>query len=379
VKLIHLIDRIYLCSDAALDTNEDRVVISKDNGYQMHEVIEKLSAGLLIKFGTTVDEVIDKTPILFFETLLKISKSRQRSIYIYADRSALPTIMGIWFKILFKAPNILICKKIYNTNIHRYNLLYKSYLSKRTTNFSLKSNFEHMKLEEGLSKNYSIGESIRKSFILKHIDSLNVEILLYMFLAKGKFKEQLKTSIKRLYRKHIDQIMIEYKMYFLIYSSNKSFCDRLGLNSTLCDFDNELHLDETNRFIEFFTSKRLYKKDEITKASAFDSDFRFEKMTDYDVETLYLYKEAIGSYYNSDQSNNFIADDSYILSFIKALSDEFTDDLLEQMIKTEAEFDNPSGVFYNIKMETVNNLLCQKILRAYKENTLQDLDGLSII
>jgi hypothetical protein len=376
--LIHIIDRVYLCSDVTIDTNEDRVVISKDNGYQMHEVIEKTTSGLLIKFGTSIDEVIDN-PISFFESLLEISKSRGRSVYIYADRTSLPTIIGLWFKILFKKPDNLICKKIYNTNIHRYNLLYKSYLAKRTANFSLKSDFEYRKLEEGLNKNYSISETIRKAFILKHAKKLNVEILLYMFLSTGKFKQELKESIKTLYRKHIDQIMIEYKMYFLVYSSNKSFCERLELENPTCDFDHEDQFDEKNRFVEFFMSKRLYSKNEITRASASNSDFRFEKITDYDIETLALFREALGTYYNTDQSVNFISDDSYAFDFIQILSADFTDELLHQLIETESQFDNPSGVFYSIKMETVNNLLCQKILKAHKENTLETLNGLSIL
>ena len=344
----------------------------------MHEVIEKIASGLLIKFGTSVDEVINN-PIEFFETLLNISKSRNRSIYIYADKTSLPTIMGIWFRLIFKKPDQSICKKIYNTNIHRYNLLYKSYLAKRTANFSLKGVFEHKRLEDGLNKTYAINEVSRKAFILKHVKSINVEILLYMFLAHDKFKNELKSAIKKLYRKHLDQIMIEYKMYFLIYSSNKNFCKRLGMEFPICDFDTDESFDANNRFVEFFTSKRLYSKDNITRASASDSDFRFDHMSDYDIETLSIFREALGTYYNVDQSVNFIADDSYAFNFIKILSGEFTDDLLTLLLETEAQFDNPSGVFYSIKMETVNNLLCQKILKAYKENRLHELNGLSII
>lgn len=368
-----------MCSDTTLDTNEDRVVISKDNGYQMHDVIEKISSGLLIKFGTSVDDVLDKTPIVFFESLIEISRSRGRPIYIYADKTSLSIMMGIWFNILFKKPNRDLCKKIYDTNIHRYNLLYKSYLVKRTANFSLNQSFNQKKFEDGLNKKYAVSESIRKAFILKYAESLNIEILLYMFLATGKFKKELKKSIKRLYRKHLDQIMIEYKMYFLIYSSNKSFCKRLEMEMTSYDFDREQNFDVTNRFVEFFTSRRLYSKNDITRASASNSDFKFEKMNDYDIETLFLFREALGTYYNSDQSVNFIADDSYAFNFIKILTHDFTDTLLNELIETEAKFDNPSGLFYSVKMETVNNLLCQKILKAYKENGLHELNGLSII
>ncbi len=377
--MFHLIDRVYLCSDTALDTNEDRVVISKDNGYQMHDVIEKLSSGLLIKYGTSVSEVITESPISFFQELLSISQNRNRPLYIYADKSSLPFIMGLWFRIMFKKPDIELCKKIFNSNIYRYNLLYKSYIAKRTANYNVKPSFNELKLLEGISSEYKISENIRKRFVLDNAKYIGIEYLLYMYLASGKLKNELKKSIKTLYKKHLDQILIEYKMYFLIYSSSNTFCKRLDISNSACDFDQQTLPEQDNRFVEFFTSNRLYSKKEITRASANNTDFKFEKMTDYDLETLSLFQEAIGTYYNNDQSTNFIADDSYITNFIQCVIGEFNDKTLDAMIKTEMDFDNPSGVFYNVKMETVNNLLVQKILRAYKSNELELLNGLSII
>lgn len=344
----------------------------------MHEVIEKLSAGILYKSGNAVDDVIEN-PIKFFSELLEFSRSRNRPLYIYADRAALPAIMGMWFQILFINPDVDLCKKIYDSNIQRFNLLHKSYIAKRTVNFSYKSEFEHSKLKEFLDKKISVNKNIRRQFILNNIEYIGLEYILYMWLYKGKFKEELKKSIERILRKHLDEIMIEAKMWFMVYSSNASFSKKLGLSNPLTDFDNCNITETDNRFVDFFTTSRLYSKKNITRASSSNTDFKFKEMTEYDKETLLHFIEAIGTYYNTDQSSNFISDDSYIFNFLDCVSGNFTDEMLEKMIKTESEFDNPSGIFYSIKMETVNNLLVQKILRSYKNKTLDEISGLALL
>lgn len=382
--MFHLIDRVYLAPDFMIDVHKDRIVISKENGYLMHEVIMKLSDGILFKSGKTVEEVMGENYIAFFREVMEFSRNRNRSIYIYADKYSLPKIQAIWFKLMFEHIDYDTCFKIYNANIFKFNLLHKSTIysnsgPKYQTKFI---NAEAIKEELINTPNPNI--RMRRLFCIENKEFLGVEYLLANYLYNGKLKNQLKESLKRIMRKHFDSILLECKSLFLSHYTNPQFAEKINLEKRYSFHNLDIFSDESD-IAEFFLSGRLYKTLEVTKYSS-NSNFEFENMTEKDIETLRMYADVLGSYYSF---NNSIADfndglspilrDGYKWQFLDCIRSEFTDDLLDRMINLEADLDYSNGSFYNFLLETVNGFTVQHILHLHKNNEKEKLKSFIVI
>ena len=373
--MIHLIDKVYLCLDSIIDTNKDRIVVSKENGYQMHEVIDHLSTGILYKYGTSISEVFEDSFRKIIEEVIEFSKSRNRPFYIFADKKNLIQIQILWFKLILKSPNVQDCYNIHESNAFRYNLFQKSFYATNTQkNYS--TSFEMFSNEYNKIKDFK--ETEKKSFCLKYIESLGVEYILATYCYSGKFKTQLKKSISKLLRKNLDDILLEYKGIFLGFYTNKNFANAIKLEKHYSFGDLDIFSDKS-KIAEFFLSGRLFKTKELTKATS-SGNFRFEKMTEEDHETFRMFTSALGSHFTHNDSivtyNDGLSPilrDGYKWQFIPCVTGNFTDKILDQLIQLESDIDYPQGSFYNLHLETVNGYLIQHIMKLNKENNNEEL------
>jgi hypothetical protein len=376
--MFHLIDRIYLVPDFMIDVHKDRIVISKENGYDMHEVISKLSNGILYKHAQEVENVVtDGNYLLFFKEIIEFSRSRNRSLYIYADKYALPKIQAEWFSIVLQ--------NVDNANVYKFNLIYKSSFSSNSGEIYATRNINPNLIEQELSKVKTYKTAYRRKLMIDpYKDSIGVEYLLATYLYNGKMKDPLKKSIAVLLKKSFDDVLLEYKSLFLSFFTNEPFADKLQLKKKYSFHDLNITAED-GRVAEFFLSGRLYKTKEITKASA-NSNFQFKLMTKEDFETLNMFTAALGSYYTYNESiidfNDGLSPmirDGYKWQFLPAVASEFTDELLNKLIDVEASIDYPVGIFYGYNLETVNGFLVQHILKLYKNNDFESLKHFIII
>jgi len=384
--MFHLIDKIYLAPDFMIDVHKDRIVISKENGHDMHEVILKLSNGILYKHAQAVENVItDGNYLLFFKEIIEFSRSRNRSLYIYADKHALPKIQAEWFSIVLQNLDTDTCKLIYNANVYKFNLIYKSAFSSNSGEIYVTRNINPDLIEQELSKVKTYKTAYRRKLMIDpYKDSIGVEYLLATYLYNGKMKDPLKKSMQVLLKKSFDDILLEYKSIFLSFFTNESFAAKLELKKKYSCHDLNISADDS-RVAEFFLSGRLFKTKEITKASA-NSNFQFKSMTREDFETLNIFTAALGSYYTYNESvidfNDGLSPmirDGYKWQFLPAVTGDFTDTLLNKLIDVEATIDYPVGIFYNYHLETVNGFLVQHILKLYKNKDFESLKHFIVI
>lgn len=378
--MIHLIDRIYLCLDTLIDNHKDRIVVSKENGYQMHEVIEHLSGGFLYKYGTSVEKVFEGNFRKHIEDIIAFSSGRNRPFYIFADKKSLIQIQILWFKLIIQKPDAEVCYNIHESNAFRYNLFQKAFYATDTKkNYS--TSLELFKKEFEIIEGFK--ESEKKAFCLKYVDKVSIEHILATYLYSGKFKPQLKSSIARLLRKNLDDLMIECKGMFLGYYTNKNFAELIGLEKQYTVGDLDIFSDKS-KIAEFFLSGRLFKSKEIAKSTS-SGNFRFEKMTAEDHETFRMFTAALGPQLSHDESivtyNDGLSPiirDGYKWQFIPCVIGNFTDELLDKLIQLETNIDYPQGSFYNFRLETVNGYIVQHILRLSKERNSQELKKYSL-
>ena len=365
---------MYLAPDFTIDMANDRVIISEENGFQAFEVLQTVMGGTLHKFGQTIEEVVGDDCISFFEEVINISRSRGKSLYIYADNKALPRLQAMWFKIILANLDVDTCYKIYNANVQKYNLFYKStvYSSSGSKYITQLIDPELIRLELEAVAKLHVDRDARHTFCNKYKDVLGIEYLLANYAYNGMLKDELKTSLGRIVKKHFDSILLECKLLFLSHYTNTSFAERIQLQNKY-SFDNLTDLStDTSKVAEFFLSKRLYKTVEVTKHSA-NSNFIFENMTDDDLQTLSLFADALGSYYSFTNSTadyndgvSAIFREGYKWQFLDCIRKEFTDELLDRMIDIEADIGYANGIFYNVLLETVNGFTVQHILQLYK-------------
>jgi hypothetical protein len=382
--MFHLIDRIYLAPDFMLDVHKDRIVISEENGYLMHEVILKVSDGLLYKTGKNVEEIIGKDPIAFFKDIINFSKSRDRSLYIYADKKSLPKIQAIWFKLMFEYPDNDTCYHIYNSSVHKFNLMYKSRLSSNSGARYGSHSINPSLITNEMKKAPDINPRFRRIFCSQNRSGISIEYLLATYLYNGQLKRELKDSIKKLLVKHFDEILLECKMIFLSQYTNEKFAEQIGLEKRY-SFSNLDIFSDKSKVAEFFLSGRLYKTKELTKSSA-KSNFRFDCLTSEDLETLKMYTYALGSYYSFNDSIEDLNDgipvifrDGHKWQFIECLTKDFSDDMLKKLLDLETNIDNANGSFYNTLLETVNGFTVQYILQLYHKKDFEKLKHFIVV
>ena len=56
--MLHLFKKVYIEFDTRMSVDHDRIVISEEMGYPMHDELGKIAGGVLINYGTSIDEVI---------------------------------------------------------------------------------------------------------------------------------------------------------------------------------------------------------------------------------------------------------------------------------------------------------------------------------
>jgi hypothetical protein len=96
--------------------------------------------------------------------------------------------------------------------------------------------------------------------------------------------------------------------------------------------------------------------------TSFNNEITFSNITKDDIELFKKFNNIAGNSWNEESIYTYIKSDINKLDFLPCLLN-FTDDLLEKIIETEATFSHSAGSFFSIDLGTVNHYLIQSILK----------------
>jgi hypothetical protein len=241
--MLHLFNKTYLDVDFCIDINEHRIVVSKENGVSMLEVLEKISSGKLYAAGETVDTIVghDKNYTSMndlFEFCLNFNKTTNKKMIIYCDQVAYMTIAATWFKTIFfditadAAYNII---KAYFTKL----ILFGGRNEWNTT--SLFSEFIFGKAEFNSVFNNIVLEENYLGILDKVTGFRSIEYLVSSYLYNKSHKEELKEKLSLMINRNIEGAMEDLWRHYQETALMESFQQARGLQ--YYNFDNILDME----------------------------------------------------------------------------------------------------------------------------------------
>lgn len=372
--MFHLAHKLYLCHDSLVDVDKNRVVISKENGFKMHEVIQKLSSGTLVMSGKTIEEAIGTQELIdFFDELLKFAIKTDKPLYIYADKKNMAMLQSAWYKIIFAEPNRNQCERLYNANVFKYNMFFKGRFSSNTGNPHVNLLIDPKNFAAEYDKTKEPAPHKRRSFIIRYARYLNVEILLANYIYDGSMKDELKNVITKLLRKDIEKYIYELKEIFLVHFASKNFRKWLGLSKNYTIDNIDEIVNDKSKYAELFMSNRIFVNSGMGTASSGNKNLRLEAITAEDIEAIKEFTILSGTTWGEEAVYQFIKSDINKLDFLDILVGNFPDYRLDELIEAECTFEHAAGSFFSIDLETVNNYLIEYILEAKIENKKENL------
>jgi hypothetical protein len=104
--MFHLFKKTYLSIDSFINKNLDRIVISKDHGFQILNNAVHIFSGRLFAYGENVDDIIKSDGVYptftdMMQFCFDYNNSTDSKIVIYCDQEAFMYITSKWFKTIF--------------------------------------------------------------------------------------------------------------------------------------------------------------------------------------------------------------------------------------------------------------------------------------
>lgn len=363
--MIHLFKKVYVASDRLIDVNRDRVVISKEHGLSTLKAVEDFSSGVLVAYGNSTGAVIGKDKDFknysdMFSVLGDYSDNSGKRVIIYADDKALCQVLGMWFKIILKNEDKQVITDLVESTLFKFRVFFQGRFS---SNNGLREDFEIDVSQFGdlYDKLPSITASARNKFLSANRQGFGVEFLLASYLASGDLKEELKETIKVLFRKDLEKYLYELKEIFFAHLVTDRFTSKLGLDQVYTFSNYTEVVNDQSKFAQLFMSDRLWASKYMNVASASKGNIKFENLTADDIEAFKEFTVISGQTWEEESVYTFIKSDINKLDFVDILSD-FGDNRLDELLTAESTFDNAAGAFFSIDLETVNHYLVQELL-----------------
>lgn len=375
--MLHLLKKVYLASDKVIDVNFDRVVVSEENGFDTLDSI-KAEGGVLIAKGFAVQDIVGEEKEFanlteMFDSLAKFCDNSGKKVIVYADDKSFTHIAAYWYKMIFKNIDLTACQELVT------NMLVKYYMFQQARTATFGSSHQDFEIDiSTLDADFSsIEVANRESFVSAYLEDLSVEALLATYLNNGQAKEELKTSIRRLIIKDLEKYLYELKEIFLVHCLVKRFTDRLNLEKEY-NWSNLSQLtQDKSKFGELFFSDRIWQSAYMHIPSS-GKNIKFENITAIDVEKFKEFTQIAGGTWTEESAYVNVKSDVNKLDFLGIISN-FTDELLDKLIDTEATYENVAGTFFSIDLETVNHYLIVSLLEASKTENKQFLNTYSVL
>jgi hypothetical protein len=373
--MIHLFKKVYLSLDHSIDMRYDRVVVSVENGVQS---LSLPSNGVLLHYCATVDDLIGEKFSSFeefFDFVFERATQINSSVTIYADQAAFISIAAAWFKLILPNATDNNIYSLVHSYVFRHNVFYRSMWSKTTGRYDMIFNVDMQKHNTVFTDKPIRGDG---SFIKKVLPWVGVEFLLATYLHTGQLKDELKQILQKLVRKDLEKYLFEAKELFLTHFITEHFAIQLNLDKVYTlDNAHEIVYDQS-KYARLFLDESRWSYPFMSYPSSSQRNINFENFTDQDIEDLKTFISICANTWTTEVIHDNPNSEMNKLSFIPAL-ENFTDDLLDRLIKIESTFNYVTGTFFSIDQVTVNTILVHEILNNNIKGNVESVRKYSLL
>ena len=285
--MLHLFKKVYVESDAVINVNVDRIVISQEHGNPLLSGIKDSSTGELLGHGHTFEDLIGNGGQFsnFLELLTAINAHcnlHNKPIHLYVDKDSFLKVVTYWYKALFK-----------NLTADGLDTIVRSHAEKeKNLGYFIKSKSSKPTEYQKFVACYSVNKSdivnsfesvtddfsSYSSFINLVIDELSTEILLSAYLYDSSNKEVFRKKAATILSRDTTNLIIERRELLLDNILKEQTWNAFNLPPvTLENYDNIF----TNNALSSFFGTDIYNGNNIIWATLKDSDKLAKFKTDY--------------------------------------------------------------------------------------------------
>lgn len=367
--MIHLFKKIYVTTDKIIDLGYDRIVVSQNHGLDVLEDLQKINSGKLISYSLEWSGILGSkdvtypTAIDLFTKLADQCDATDKRVMIYCDDDSLQFIMSTWYKHILKTPTKDSVKSLLQAHVFKFNVFFRG---RTSGNGGAGGSEEILKLTnfDTIYDSVKAGSATkRKAFVKKYISTISIEHLFANYLHDKSTKAELKSVIKILLKKDIEKYLYELKEVFFVHFLTRKVADKFNLNAPY-NFDNiSSILDDTSDIAQVFIKDDMWVSKYMNIASS-NNNVLFDNISASDLVTIRKFTQIIADGWSQFKLYDAGKSDVNKLDFIECITGEFTDTLLDSLIEMESTYDNESGSFFALSLETVNHYLIHSLLDA---------------
>lgn len=354
--MIHLFKKVYVVSDRQINLNLDRVVISEENGVDVLHYTKNIFQGSLLAYAKNVDDLLAKNGSWddIFNLIDECVSNSNQTFMIYCDDNAMMQLLSVWFKNLLPNSNKTSIESLIKGSLFKYNVFYKNRFATETSTLNFSSLYDMVE-----NQTLSLSSSIRSK--------VGVEFLLATYLSSGDMKNELKNVLKVLIRKDLEKYLFEVKEIFFVHLLTRKFNQKLNFTKVYT-YDNVTEvLEDQSNISKLFLSDRLWNYKYMSMPSSENRVINLENFTSEDIAVLNEFVDFATGCWEEEGVYTGPKSDANKMKFISIYSD-FTDELLDEIIEIESEFEHAAGSFFSIDLESVNHYLITEILERKKLN-----------
>lgn len=233
--MFHLFKKVYVAFDDAINVDEDRIVISENNGVAMLQDLAGAVDGELKAYSKSLEDLIGEGKqfdnfLLFLNFLNRHFETSNRKLIIYCDKISHQKLITTWLKILL--PNVTFdsAYKILASHIFQVKMFGTSTMSTFVRPYRLTQEENYVSQQEFYSvfESISVNREIYSSFLTHVKDSISLEYTLASYLYNGSKKEELKKVALEKLRLGLQNYLLECKTYILSNLLNKTVIDKFS-------------------------------------------------------------------------------------------------------------------------------------------------------
>jgi hypothetical protein len=343
--MLHLFNRVYATSDAQIDVNFDRIVISNRFGIPMLESLDRVVNGQLVLHAKSLSELYSNNEVESFVSLVTLindyATNSNKRLMIYLDDASFMEFMCNWSKFVFK--------QIDATNAW---LILRKYVEKEKLHQSWRMNTSSMTVDlyPGINKDdffakFAETKAIRINETYHTIkQGLGLEYLIASYLTDQSSSEELKYSLKNIVRRTLEELALEIKQS--VYKNH---------HKTTFNFDYD---------IEFFKNSTLFKSEELGRVGS-SANIDILGASEEDMTKFITISKAIQSDWEGFREDSHVHTIHNLFQYVRKENLENSD--LDYIINTEKSAKSNNRIYSTADEEKINIYVLDYILNSDKK------------
>jgi len=375
--MLHLFKKVYIEFDTKISIDYDRIVISESNGVPMLKALDRVSAGELIAYGHTLEDVVgeDTTYPTLVDLLITLSarvESTNKTTIIFADETNYLKIVAMWFKMLLPNATAESVHDILESHVFREEMFSNS----RFSLSSIAAAFDRTDLVElpefkNIFQAATVNTAEATAFVASIKPHVSVEYLFASYMYDGSNKEEFKASITPLISKDLEKYLYELKEIVLVHILLPQLQEQLSTSQTYTFENLNEIVNDTSPLVSVFFKPEIWNTQGLVTPTSAGS-INFANVTAEDIENIRQYAIIVGSLWEEEKPYSFIKSDIMKLDFIPFLQDDVLSDAsLDAIIGFELVKEHSAGSYNSISIGTVNHYLVDHIIFSYTNGDIE--------